>query len=152
LLNSDAALFAAESCMGVSVVTRHHRGVCLVSYRQQLPGVLSPEEAEALALRRSVSLAQEEGFDRVVFASHNLSLIQRLKAEVMDRSSVGILVSGIKAMTSSFSSVLFIHVSRSLNIAAHTLAKSCISCRSSEVFHYVPDCIRGTLCIDISNQ
>jgi hypothetical protein len=75
--------------------------------------------------------------------------IQRLNSDVLDRSPAGILVSGIKATTTSFSSVSFIHVSRSLNVAAHILAKSCNICHSSEVFHSVPDCIRGTLCIDV---
>jgi hypothetical protein len=45
--------------------------------------------------------------------------------------------------------VSVIHVKRPLNEAAHILAKTCFSSPSSEVFYSVPECIRGTICIDI---
>jgi hypothetical protein len=57
-----------------------------------------------------------------------LSLVHRLKSLEMDRSSVGLLVDSIKAMTNSFMSVSFIHVKHNLNEAAHILAKLCGSC------------------------
>jgi hypothetical protein len=41
----------------------------------------------------------------------------------MDRSSVGLLVDGIKSMINFFTSVSFIHMKRNLNEAAHILAK-----------------------------
>jgi hypothetical protein len=135
--------------MGAGIVARDHTGDCVFACRHQLHGLRPPEEAEALALRRAVLLAQEEGFDQVIFASDCLSLVQRLNSSRMDRSSAGILVHGIKTMTNSFTSISFIHVKRNLNEAAHILAKSCLSVSSSEIFHSVPDCIRETLCIDV---
>jgi hypothetical protein len=42
--------------------------------RVRLSKLHSPEEAEALALQRAVLLAQEEGFDKVIFALDCLSL------------------------------------------------------------------------------
>jgi hypothetical protein len=98
--------------MGAGVVLRDHLGACLVACRQQLQGLASLEDAEALALRRAVLLARDEGFDKVIFVTDCLSLVQRLNATVIDRSSVGILVSGIKAIATSFASVSFIHVKR----------------------------------------
>jgi hypothetical protein len=85
----------------------------------------------------------------VIFASDCLSLVQRIISSRMDRSSVGILVSGIKEVSKSFTSVSFTHVKRHFNEAAHILSKSCFSVSFSEVFYSVPDCIRGTLCIDV---
>jgi hypothetical protein len=102
-----------------------------------------------LALRRAVSLARDEGFNKVIFATDCLSLVHRLNSSVMDRSSMGLLVDDIKSMTNSFTSVSFIHVKRNLNEAAHILAKSCGSYTSSEVFYSFPDCIGETLCIAI---
>jgi hypothetical protein len=116
--------------------------------RQQLHGLVSRENAEALVLRRAVSLARDEDFDKVIFVSDCLSLVYRLNSSVVDRSSVGLLVDGIKSMTSSFTSVSFIHVKHNLNEAAHILAKSCGTFTFSDVFYSVPDCIRRTLCID----
>jgi hypothetical protein len=49
-------------------------------------------------------------------------------------SSVGILVSGIKEVSKSFTSISFTQVKRHLNEATHFLAKSCFSVSSSEVF------------------
>jgi hypothetical protein len=91
--------------MGADIVARDHTGACVFSCRHQLHDLRPPEEAEALALRRAVLLAQEEGFDKVIFASDCLSLVQRLNSLTMDRSSAGILVHGIKDMTNSFTSV-----------------------------------------------
>jgi hypothetical protein len=50
-------------------------------------------------------------------------------------SLVGMLVEDIKDRAKSFTLVSFIHVKRSLNEAAHVLAKFCISITSSEIFH-----------------
>jgi hypothetical protein len=135
--------------MGAGIVAKDHLGTCVFACRHQLPGLASPEVAEALALHRAVTLAREVGCEKVIFASDCLSLVQRIISSSMDRSSVGILVSGIKDVSKSFTSVSFTHVKRHLNEAAHILAKSCFSVSSSEVFYYVPDCIRGTLCIDV---
>jgi hypothetical protein len=67
----------------------------------------------------------------------------------MDRSSVGLVVAGIKQLVSGFTSVSFCHVKRVLNEAAHVLAKSCQDVNSSFISYSVPDCIRGLLCIDV---
>jgi hypothetical protein len=86
-------------------------------------------------------LAQDEGYDKVIFATDCLSLVYRLNFSKMAGSSVGLLVDGIKAMTNSFVSVSFIHVERNVNEATHILAKSYGSCISSGVFYFVPDSI-----------
>jgi hypothetical protein len=78
------------------VVARNHLGTCLVACRQRVKGVPSPEFAEGLALKHAVSTAIDEGFDKVIFASDCLSLLQRRNRSTMDRSDVGILVDGIK--------------------------------------------------------
>ena len=96
-----------------------------------------------------MEFARDEGHGKVIFSSDCLSLIQRINSSTVDRSSVGLLVAGIKLLVRGFTSVSFCHVKRGLNEAAHILAKSCVSANSSCVFNYVPDCIRGTLCIDI---
>jgi hypothetical protein len=144
LVSSDAAIFEASRSMGAGVLIRNHLGDFLRACREHMDVFPEPEYAEALALRRAVSLAREEGYDRVTFASDCLSLIQRLNSSVLDRSSVGILVAEVKHMTKSFSSVSFCHVKRNLNEAAHILAKT--SLFSSCFFDSVPDCIRGTSC------
>ena len=108
-----------------------------------------PEYAEALALRRAVSFAREEGVDRAIFATDCLSLVQRLNSSEMDRSSVGLVVEGIRFLARDFSMISFVHIKRSLNEATHLLARSCNSVLSSGIFHSVPEFIQRTLCIDV---
>jgi hypothetical protein len=108
----------------------------------------APENAEALALGHAIQLAHVEGFDRVIFAMECLSLVHRLNSSVMDRSSVGLLVNGNKAMTISFTTVSFIHVKRNLNEATHILANSFGNFTSSDVFYSKLDCIRGCYLIN----
>jgi hypothetical protein len=110
-----------------------------------MSGVVPPEQA--LVLQRAVHLAHEEGFGEVIFASDCLSLVARIQSTAPNRSLVGMLVDDIKDRARSFTSASFIHVKRGLNEATHVLAKSYISFTSSEIFHTVPDYIRGNLCI-----
>jgi ribonuclease HI len=150
LVNSDAAISEATGCMGAGVVIRNHQGDFLVACREHLNQITEPEYAEALALRRAVVLAKEEGFDRVVFASDCLSLVQRLSSSAKDRSNVGIMVADIKVLTQHFSSASFCHVKRNLNEVAHILAKSSLLVDSTCIFYSLPDCIRQTFCNVVS--
>jgi ribonuclease HI len=112
-------------------------------------GFAFPELAEALSLLRAMEIAREKGHDKVIFASDRLSLIQRISSASLDRSSVGSVVLGIKKLAMGFSSVAFHHVNRSLNEAAHILARTCDVTSNGFISSLVPECIRKTLCIDI---
>jgi hypothetical protein len=83
----------------------------------------SPGECRSVSASTGGLFGTREGFDKVIFFSTDrLSLVHRLHSSVMDRSSVGLLVDGIKSMTNFFMSVSFIHMKRNLNKAAHILA------------------------------
>jgi hypothetical protein len=118
-------------------------------YYDTPPILVGHQLAEALALRRAVEFALEEGVCNAVFESDCLSLISRINSGMEDRSSVGIIVVGIKHLVKDFTSVSFRHVRRALNEAAHLLAKSCVNVNSSFIFHSVSEFLRGTFCIDV---
>jgi hypothetical protein len=61
--------------MGAGVIIRDHHGFFLAACRQHMEGLAAPEYAEALALRRAVQFAQEEGMDKMIFKLDCLSLI-----------------------------------------------------------------------------
>jgi hypothetical protein len=61
--------------MGAGVVVRDHLGSYLVGCRQHMVGICPPELAEALALRRAVELARDEGLEKVIFESDCLSAV-----------------------------------------------------------------------------
>jgi hypothetical protein len=115
-----------------------------------LEEVTSPEIAEALAMRRALTLACEEGFDKVIVASDCLSLVLRINDSTVDQSQVDVVVQDIKALSSEFSIVSFIHAGRQCNVAAHTLARSAEQFVSFISRNSIPDCIRQTICNGLS--
>jgi ribonuclease HI len=146
----DAALFPPSRRMGIGVVIRNHNGDCSAACSELVEEVTTPEIAEALALRRALSLAGAEGFDKLIVASDCLSLVQRVNSSEIDRSQVGVVVQDIKAIASGFSSVSFTHIYRQCNVAAHTLARSAEQFVSVVFRNSIPDCIRQTICNGLS--
>jgi hypothetical protein len=132
--------------MGVAVIIRDHQGNFLAACRHRFEGLASPEYAKSLALRRVVEFAREKGMNKVIFESVCLSLVQRLNSTIMDRSSDGLIVAGIKVQLGGFALASFRHVKRVFNEAAHCLVEGV---NSSSIFLSIPDCTRETFCIDI---
>jgi hypothetical protein len=64
--------------ISLGAVFRDHNGDCLLAASEPLTAFTSPELAEAMALRRAVTIAADQGFDRITFGLDCLSLIQRL--------------------------------------------------------------------------
>jgi ribonuclease HI len=149
LVNTDAALFDDRRSMAMGMVIRDNSGVCLASASLPLQGYTSPEMAEAMALREAVSITRDKGFSKVIFATDCLSLIQRLNSTVHDRSQVGVVVKDIESVAAGFSSASFRHVKRSLNEAAHILARACNLPSLGFISNCAPVCIRKTLCTDV---
>jgi ribonuclease HI len=148
-INVDAALFTSLRQMGIGVVIRSHTGECLIACSELLREVTTPELAEALALRRAVSLAGDEGFDKLMVVSDCLSLIQRINSSELDRSPIGVVVQDIKFLATKFIAASFSHIFRESNIAAHTLARSAERFVSICFRTSIPDCIRQTICNDL---
>jgi hypothetical protein len=93
---------------------------------------------------------KDYGYDKVIFVSDCLSLIQRLLSPKPDRSPVGAMVKDIKLLVAGFASATFRHVRRSLNEAAHILARTCDVTSLGFISNSAPACIRKTLCIDVT--
>jgi hypothetical protein len=149
VVNVDAALFSSSSRMGVGVVIRNHNGIFLTAHSQVIDEVTSPEIAEALAIRCAVTLARDEGLDRIILVSGCLSVIQRIQSPAKDRSLVGVMTEDIKILATSFLCVTFRHVSRLCNNSAHALARRAELYGSIFFRLSASDFIRGNVCIDV---
>ena len=125
LVNVDAALFPEQRRMAVGAMFRDNMAHCLLA------------------------VTKERGFDKVIFASDCLSVVQRILSPKPDRSMVGVVVSEIKLLMASLASATFRHVNRYLNEAAHILARSCDVISLGFISVSAPVSIRKTLCIDI---
>jgi hypothetical protein len=55
--------------MGLGVVVRDHTGAFLAACAEHFDEVICPKIAEALALRRAISFAIDEGYSKVILAS-----------------------------------------------------------------------------------
>jgi hypothetical protein len=94
-INIDTALFPGERRMGCG--------------------------AEALAVRRALTISKEHGVSRAVLVSDCLSLIQRIASRQPDRSTLGTIIADIKSLASDFESCTFKFTRRGLNVVAHKL-------------------------------
>jgi ribonuclease HI len=147
-INVDAAIFASSRQMGSGVVIRDHNGVCLTACSERVDEVVTPEIAEALAMRRAMSLAKDEGFSKIIVNSDCLSVLKRIMCDTEDRSSCGTVIRDIKKLAKTFRSCSFHHVNRVINVAAHSLAKLSESLIYSVWRGVTPDCIREIICND----
>lgn len=148
MINCDAALFQSSCQMGIGFLIRDHDGRCLLALNERVQNVTQPELAEAVAIRRALSLAKEEGYQKVIISSDCLSAIQRIISPLLDRSRIGCLISDIKRIGAEFSECTFMHVNRLCNLAAHTLARLSEPAGSNVYRSVTPDCIRELLCND----
>jgi hypothetical protein len=149
LVNVDAAIFATSRRMGAGIVARDHDGLFLAACGERYDEVVVPEIAEAIAVRRAISFAREEGFSKIIIASDCLSVIQRIRSGEFDRSVCGPVIEDLKFMSRNFVSCEFHHVYRVINVAAHLLARECESLVSCVWRSTAPDCIRDAICNDI---
>jgi hypothetical protein len=98
LVNFDAAVFNSSSSMGAGVVIRDNNGNCLAACNEKHHEVATPEIAEAVAMRRAIVFAKDEGFTDVILASNCQSLVSRDAAREVDRSSCGPIVQDIRTI------------------------------------------------------
>jgi ribonuclease HI len=68
---------------------------CTDDHHQVFDVVTSPELAEALAVRRALTLAQEEGFNKIILASDCLTVIKRMLSNTLDRTGIGVVIQDI---------------------------------------------------------
>lgn len=115
---------------------------------KRLDGITTPELAGALAFRRATALAHDEGYQNVIIASDCLFVVQRLNLSMLDRFSIGAVISDIKSIGDGFFSVVFHHVNRVVNVAAHTLARSYEYFVISFIRNDVSEYIQETFCND----
>jgi hypothetical protein len=124
MINVDAAVFEAENRMGIGLVFRNHKGDFLATVRQGIDKIINPELVETLAVSRAVLFASQFQYSQVVVVSDCLSLISKLKSNIVDRSHARTIVEDKKMSCVSSCVFLFCHVSVICNQVAHALARS----------------------------
>jgi hypothetical protein len=75
-VNVDAAMFPHQCHMAVGAVFVDQMGQCSLAVSEPLQGSTPLEMTEALALRCTMTISSDHGYDRVTFVFDCLSLIQ----------------------------------------------------------------------------
>lgn len=95
--------------------------------------------------RHAVHLVSALPYNHVLIASDCLSVVNKIQSMAKDRSQVAVIIHDIKQATKRSISFSFIHVSRSCNEVAHSLARSADHLSESVWFHEAPELIRTSL-------
>ncbi|KAE8676663.1 hypothetical protein F3Y22_tig00111582pilonHSYRG00426 [Hibiscus syriacus] len=97
----------------------------LYKSRWNLPKFLcgNPEQAEAIACVQALILSKDLGFRKVIIEGDSLSVISKLQIPAIDRSILNINLANIIRRKSHFNFLLFLHVHRERNKAAHLFTR-----------------------------
>jgi hypothetical protein len=120
-INCDANL-AVEGRWGLGASYRNSDGALLLAATWAVLGSKDPKLAVAYALYRAVLLADEYGFQEVIFESDNSIIIDLINNGGNPRLYLGNIVNGIRMNTTSFSDSRFRSINREANKVAHELA------------------------------
>lgn len=118
---------------GVDVVTNQisygaylvgNDGWFVAAINGSLNCALDPLLAEAMACKEALTWVSSRGVMEVCVQTDYLSLVQALRSAAIVRSYFGSIIHGCRTISSLFSSCVFQFIPRSVNQAAHALAKA----------------------------
>ena len=121
-LNTDASFVgkSEDTCLGT--VVRDHRGDVVLSVCRKIKASAGPEEAEAEAIKLGMSELSSLYQGKLIIESDCLTMVNRLKAEGVDKSQLHHIVQDIRDQMGLFESVSWSATKREGNQLAHSLA------------------------------
>jgi ribonuclease HI len=147
--NADGALVISDGVGGGGVVIRDHHGEATAGASCFFPHVSDPERAELLACRRAALLAMEVGVTKLVLETDCAGAVAKLKTDGLERSVHGPLVEEIKQLLKGFDDFSVVHVRRTGNVVAHSLAKE--GCKNKSTLSWVgvlPEFVMNLMAVD----
>ncbi|XP_075645207.1 uncharacterized protein LOC142616208 [Castanea sativa] len=122
-INVDAAVFNQLNSVGVGALIRDHEGLVAAAMSKHLPLPLGPLEAEGKAMDEAVSFAWDMGIMDIIFETDSRIVFDALCGTIIPPIAIVNLIDGIQHKLHSFRFTRLLHVLRSGNKPAHTLAK-----------------------------
>lgn len=108
----DAAIFAEEEVFGFGLVARDSDGTLVQAVSKRHTGVISPEKAEALAIKEALSWIDRMNWHQVVVESDCLVIVQAIRSEADMRSSLGAVVKDCRRLISNSNKVSLYFIKR----------------------------------------
>jgi ribonuclease HI len=150
-LNVDAAFSIETKSGAIGAVIRDCQGNFVAATNEFIPHVHSAAMAEAMAMRRGLSLVNQIGCNSVEAESDSIEVIQICKGENRMWNEATAIYSDILAQAASIGSVDFSHCRRDTNTVAHDLARDSFISRSSCIWvDDPPSFILPTLLFDVT--
>ncbi|KAL5743422.1 hypothetical protein ACOSQ2_026538 [Xanthoceras sorbifolium] len=126
-VNCDAGVDAAAHRTGIEVVIRDSSGFVLTSCAQGLDTCFSPQIAEALAIKRGLTLAIETGFTCVCLESDASAVVNLITFRCQPLSEISVVIADILSLLNSLESVSVSFVAREANRVTHR-HEDCLLC------------------------
>ncbi|KAM6585124.1 hypothetical protein CsatB_012126 [Cannabis sativa] len=126
-LNVDAAIFESSSKHGFGCVVRDTEGTLTAAFAGVKTGSVSPELAEAMGIREALSWLKNHPFSQAIVETDSLVCAEAIRSAEVFASSFGSVVDDCKKILESLSNVSLLFVKRSVNCAAHFVARHSIS-------------------------
>jgi hypothetical protein len=121
-LNWDAAVDVQNKTIGLGIIIRNDKGMFLAALSKRVQIEVRPVVAETLTALHAVLFCVEMGYSEAWFEGDALQVVNEVNSTKPCDSMHGHLVEAIKKGLQGLNRLLFTHVQRELNVAAHELA------------------------------
>jgi ribonuclease HI len=122
-LNVDASFFSDSREGATGAVLRDYKGRFIAASTTYLPHVASATMAEAMEMKEGLALALRKGCNSVHAESDSSEIIDACNGSKSWWSEPAAIYADCIDLSTSIGSVIFSHISREANKAAHDLAK-----------------------------
>jgi len=126
-VNWDASINVAKYWVGLGIIARDNKGLCMGARSITQQARINPKTAEIMAALQAVQFSKEVGFWDVIFEGDAAQVVKELTTHSLSFSKVGHFMESIQVEKQHFQLAIFQAIPRVCNMAAHTLAKEASS-------------------------
>ncbi|KAG8490634.1 hypothetical protein CXB51_013838 [Gossypium anomalum] len=120
--NFDATYSQQDITANAGIIIRNHERSVMGTCSYPLGMTRDPTIAEVKECLQAVIFWEEMGFQNQVVEGNALTVIKKIKSDLMDRSVIGNIIYEIQRRNHNFITLSFEHTPRKTNEAAHALA------------------------------
>ena len=110
----DAATFTDQLAFGMGMIARDYRGELIQDRSLLQHEVVSPELAEAMAMKEALSWIKSNRWNRVIVEADCLSVVQAIRSKVYMSSPFGVVIEECKNIMQVLNDVLLVFIRRLL--------------------------------------
>nr|POE85998.1 hypothetical protein CFP56_30493 [Quercus suber] len=121
--NCDGVIFLDINCARLGVVIRDSEGMVIATLSERVPLPPSIDNLEALACRKSITLAHEIGLQGVIFEGDSEVVFKHITTNSTCLASFGHIFEESRSLVSRLQRASFSHVKCCCNVVVDKLAK-----------------------------